>query len=59
MEGESPEPEEALRGKVLLLLHAPELGKDAPAHTEGCSFVDFGFGSEWIWLLQSQVKRFR
>lgn len=48
MEGESPEPEEALRGKVLLLLHAPELGKDAPAHTEGCSFVDFGFWSEWI-----------
>lgn len=46
MEGESHEPEEALRGKVLLLLHATELGKNVPDHHRGLRvlwILGFGF----------------
>lgn len=49
MEGEPHEPEEALRGKVLLFMHASELGKGSPTHhtfllQRVFSFVDFVFG---------------
>lgn len=46
MEGEPYEPEEALRGKVLLFLHATELGKDHHALLlqRVFSFVGFVFG---------------
>lgn len=41
MEGEPHEPEEAVCGKVLLLLHATELGKNSPAHHRGLQFCGF------------------
>lgn len=69
MEGEPHEPEEALRGKVLLFMHASELGKDPPAHLAFLlhrvfDFVDLGlnglhsFRMETPYISQTfQVKK--
>lgn len=43
MEREPHEPEEAFRGKVLLFMHASELGKDPPAHHAFLLHRVFGF----------------
>lgn len=64
MEGEPHEPEEALRGKVLLFVHASELGKDPPTHHTSLlqrvfSFVDFVFGLNGLESFRTEIPVYK